>query len=81
MILTANIKLKFQNQKIANDILEVILPDNSPLPSGLEIESIIDDEQLVVNIRCTRGIESFQSTIEDIMSAIDLSIRTTQTMT
>ena len=72
----ATITLSFQSTKDAERVLSAINPDNSPLPQGLEIESLVKGTQLLILIHCTRSINSFGSTIEDILSAIDLSIRT-----
>ena len=62
--------------KDAVQVMESINPDNSPLPEGIEIHAEVQDARLIVRIRCNRGIDSLRSTIEDIMSAIDLSVRT-----
>ncbi len=72
----ASIEIEFESDKDAIQVMESINPDNSPLPQGIEIHTEVRDARLVVKIRCNRGIDSLRSTIEDIMSAIDLSVRT-----
>jgi len=74
----AKITLSFQTENDAERVLSVIKPDNSPLPEGLEIECFVHDDQLSIMLHCTRGINSLGSTIEDILSAIDLSLRTVE---
>ena len=76
----ATITLDFDRLDDAEHILESINPDNTPLPDGISIESIMNNRTIAIRIECTRGIDSFRSTIEDIMSAIDLSIRTIDTV-
>jgi hypothetical protein len=76
----AYIELDFESETMARRILSTIVPDNSPLPSGLEIECAIHDKSLSIEIRSERSIESLGSTLEDIMSAIDLSMRTSDTL-
>ncbi len=72
----ANIEIEFESDEDAIQVMESINPDNSPLPQGMEIHTEVRDARLIVRIRCNRGIDSLRSTIEDIMSAIDLSVRT-----
>jgi hypothetical protein len=72
----ATIKLEFQSPEIAERVLDAISPDNSPLPTGLTIECAVEDTYLLARIQCERSIESLGATLEDLMSAIDLSMRT-----
>ena len=74
----ATIKLDFHSSNLTKHILEAISPDNTPLPPGLSIDCSIEKTKLVITIQCERNINSFGATIEDIMSAIDLSLRTSQ---
>jgi tRNA threonylcarbamoyladenosine modification (KEOPS) complex Pcc1 subunit len=74
----AIIKLDFQSSDVAKRILDAISPDNTPLPSGLTIDCSVKETKLLITIQCERSISSFGATLEDIMSAIDLSLRTSQ---
>ncbi|TFG98680.1 hypothetical protein E4H12_05355 [Candidatus Thorarchaeota archaeon] len=74
----ATIKLDFQSSDVAKRILEAITPDNTPLPSGLTIDCSVKETKLLITIQCERSISSLGATLEDIMSAIDLSLRTSQ---
>jgi len=76
----AHIELDFESEAVAKRILSTISPDNSPLPPGLEIVCVVRDNSLSIEIRSERSIESLGSTLEDIMSAIDLSMRTLDTL-
>ena len=76
----ATIKLDFQSSNIATRILEAIKPDNTPLPKGLTIDCSVKGTKLLITIQCERGISSLGATLEDIMSAIDLSLRTSKSM-
>jgi hypothetical protein len=76
----ATILLRFDSPITANKIRETISPDNSPVPDGLEINVSTKAANLEISITCTRGIDSFRNTIEDIMSSIDLSLRTISTV-
>ena len=76
----ATIKLDFQSSEVAKQILEAISPDNTPLPKGLTIDCSVKGTKLLIAIQCERSISSLGATLEDIMSAIDLSLRTSKSM-
>ena len=72
----ASININFATPEIATQVLNAITPDNTPLPEGLDIDVVSNDNELRIIIETSRGLDSFRGTIEDIMSAIDLSLRT-----
>jgi hypothetical protein len=76
----AKITLKFDSPITAKKIKDAISPDNSPVPEGLDIQVSTQETNMEISIICTRGIDSFRNTIEDIMSSIDLSLRTISTV-
>jgi len=76
----ATIKLDFQSSHTAKRILEAIKPDNTPLPKGLTIDCSVKGTKLLITIQCERSINSLGATLEDIMSAIDLSMRTSKSI-
>ncbi len=76
----ADIQLEFESHEDANQVLNAINPDNSPLPPGISIQTSVEQNRLLIRIECERGIDSLRATVEDIMSAIDLSLRTLNTI-
>jgi hypothetical protein len=76
----AVIELNLESSLEAEEVLQAISPDNFPLPPGLEIDSQVKDDFLIVEINCSRGPKSLGATVEDLMSAIDLSLRTMRTI-
>lgn len=79
-LLIARIQLDFKSEDEARRTFSAIAPDNHPLPSGLEIECSINHHSLTIVIRSERSVESLGATLEDIMSAIDLSMRTSKSV-
>lgn len=75
-MMLATIELELLPVADAQRVLHSVLPDNMPLPSGLRIESEIVNGKLVFRIVCDRGLDSLRATIEDLLSAVDLSLRT-----
>jgi len=76
----ATIKLDFQTIEVAKQTLNAITPDNTPLPSGLTIDCSVEETKLIITIRSERSISSLGATLEDILSAIDLSLRTSKSI-
>ena len=76
MSVTMHIELKFETQTDAERVYGSVVPDNMPLPNGLRIESNLEGHTVYFNIRCERGLESLMATVEDLLGAIDLSLRT-----
>jgi len=76
----ATIKLDFQTIEVAKQTLNAITPDNTPLPSGLTIDCSVEETKLLITIRSERSISSLGATLEDILSAIDLSLRTSKSI-
>ncbi|TFG28644.1 hypothetical protein EU527_17045 [Candidatus Thorarchaeota archaeon] len=76
----ATLSLDFQSPEDAKRILSAIIPDNTPLPQGLELECRAEGTRLLLSIYCERGLSSLSSTIEDILSAVDLAIRTLESL-
>jgi len=73
----ARMKIIFDS-KHATTIHRVISPDNTPLPPDIRIDSTVKENKIEITVECDRGIGSLWTTVEDIMSAIDLSMRTLQ---
>ncbi|MFX0107310.1 MAG: KEOPS complex subunit Pcc1 [Candidatus Hodarchaeota archaeon] len=78
LVSQVTIRLHFKDMEDAEQVKQVIDPDNAPLPAGLSITTRRDKNQLVINIYCSRGLESLGATVEDIMNAIDLSFRASE---
>lgn len=76
----ATIEIEFDSEMDAKQVLNSINPDNTPLPTGISINTNQTKNRIKIRIECTRGIDSLRSTVEDIMSAIDLSVRTIDTI-
>jgi hypothetical protein len=61
-------------------VLAAISPDNTPLPEGLRIECSENNGELRILVECDRAVASLAATIEDLMSAVDLAIRTSDSI-
>ncbi|TFF87071.1 hypothetical protein EU519_00495 [Candidatus Thorarchaeota archaeon] len=77
----AEIRLYLRSEEDAEVVLSSIDPDNTPLPDGLLIKTQREERELVFLVDCDRGMSSFMATIEDLMSAVDVSVRMAETVT
>ena len=76
----AEISLEFDSPDDTRRVLAAVLPDNRPLPKGLVLNSSIRENMLIFTITSERGLDSLAATIEDLMSAVDLSLRTVKSL-
>lgn len=76
----ATIEITFDSREDAERVRKAVDPDNSPIPEGIMVDTDTIENCLKIIIHCNRGIDSFRATIEDIMSAVDLAIRTAQSV-
>ena len=76
ILIKVHIAIDFGDSKDATQVMEAVVPDNLQLPNGLEIESKLKGSLLEFVIVCERGIDSLRATVEDLMSAVDVSMRT-----
>ncbi len=76
MTIRGELRLKFKSNGDALRVLDSIAPDNYPLPQGLQISNHVTGNVLHLKITTERGVESFMATIEDLLSSVDLALRT-----
>lgn len=79
-VVIVRIQLDFNSEEDAITTHSAISPDNSPLPEGMEIVCLVEGPKLLITIKSTRSLESLAATLEDIMSAVDLSLRTSDSI-
>ncbi|MCK5301519.1 MAG: hypothetical protein KAJ96_00135 [Candidatus Thorarchaeota archaeon] len=75
-MMRVHLTINFTDDAYAVRVLESVSPDNMPLPPGLEIEMARSGRILSCVIESTRGLDSLRATLEDLTSAIDLTLRT-----
>lgn len=78
--MSVTLHLQFASHDMAIQILKSVSPENSGLPRGLTITSRIDGPTIYFDIATSRGVQSLMATVEDLLSSIDLVIRTMETI-
>ncbi|GBC70003.1 hypothetical protein HRbin01_01710 [archaeon HR01] len=74
--ITADIEMVFQDVEAARIVFQAIDPDNKPLPQGLEIEAVQVDRVIHIAISCSRPLQSFLATLDDILKMARLAEET-----
>ena len=74
----ATIDLMLSTSDECQRVLDAVSPDNHPLPQGLSITSRLQDAHLIFEIASKKGIDTLRATLEDLLSAIDLAMRTSE---
>jgi phosphoserine phosphatase len=72
-IIKADLSLVYKKRKEAKSIVESISPDNIKVPFGLTVKARREGKKIVVKIICIKGVETFLSTINDLLSCIQVA--------
>ncbi len=71
----ADLRVAFCDDRESEGALRSLLPDNEPLPPGLSVEMVIEGRELVVKVRCERGVDSLLATLDDLLASLNLAER------
>lgn len=67
------IKIEFVRRKVAEAIAEAVSPDNKPTPKGIYVKTWKRKGKLLGRIRCSRGVEAFLSTLDDLLASVQVA--------
>jgi tRNA threonylcarbamoyladenosine modification (KEOPS) complex Pcc1 subunit len=67
----AEIILRFPNEDTAQAVAEAVTPDNLQVPEGLNLVMDRKGEELSIKVRCSKGVGSLLSTLDDLLSCIN----------
>ncbi len=70
----SKIMLTFDSSKEAEVASKATAPDNLPLPKGLSICTVLDGEKVIVTVECRKGLQTFLSTVDDLLSSMQLAL-------
>ncbi len=72
----ATIVLSFASEVVASQVGQALLPDNRGVPDGLRIRMGECGPILTVVVECDKGAGTLRNTIDDILEAVDVTLRT-----
>lgn len=64
----ANLEIICKDKKIARALLDSLLPDNKPLPKGMEIEMKIKENKILVKITSINTLDKTITAIDDMFA-------------
>jgi len=69
------IEVKFRDGRVAEAVVRAVSPDNKPAPEGVTVETWRSRRKLLGLIKCSRGVETFLSTLDDLLSSVQTAER------
>jgi regulator of extracellular matrix RemA (YlzA/DUF370 family) len=66
----AKIEIGFGSVRLAEAVASAVSPDNRPVPKGLKVETWREKGKLLGVVRCSRGVETFLSTLDDLLASV-----------
>ncbi len=76
----AHVEMEFEDAHIAEIVFKALLPDNKPLPTGLEVSAELEGKRIIFKVYCQRPLQSLLATIDDILSMAKIAEQTARTM-
>jgi hypothetical protein len=65
--LEAIITLEYVDERFAKAVAEAISPDNFKTPSGLKVQTLVEDCKVITRILCEGKLATFTATIDDLL--------------
>lgn len=72
----AELILRYHDEETAQAIAEAINPDNLQAPEGLKLIVDRSGDELSIKVRCSKGIGSLLSTLDDLLSCLSAAEKT-----
>ncbi len=68
--------LRYITSEEAEAVAKAVSPDNYKAPPGLIVETRREGHVVFTRVKCSRGVESFLATLDDLLSSVQLAERT-----
>jgi cell division septal protein FtsQ len=72
----AKITLNYNDERFVEALANAVNPDNLFAPEGLVIKTISDHTSLITTIRLENGVKTLFSTIDDLLSCVQIAEQT-----
>lgn len=76
MRLEAELSLVYGTEREAEAVVKAVSPDNVKTPVGLSVETIRDNCRLLARVSCEKTLETFISTLDDLLACISVAEKT-----
>jgi hypothetical protein len=74
--LEAELSLIYGTEREAEAVVKAVSPDNVKAPVGLSVETIRDNCRLLARVSCEKTLETFISTLDDLLACISVAEKT-----
>ncbi|MEM2439792.1 MAG: KEOPS complex subunit Pcc1 [Candidatus Bathyarchaeia archaeon] len=75
----AEITIFYEDKGKARAVAEAVSPDNFKVPAGLYVKTEKRDGNVWTYIRCSRGLQTFIATVDDLLFAVSTAEKTLKT--
>ena len=72
---STTIDIHYDDSKTVRSIMEAISPDNLDAPEGIDVAAKVEENILKISISCSRDIGSLISTVDDLLSCVQVAER------
>lgn len=75
----AEITIFYEDERKAQAVAEAVSPDNFKVPAGLYVKTEKKDSSVWTYVKCSRGLQTFIATIDDLLFAVSTAEKTLKT--
>ena len=75
MKVEGRVEVEFRDDRLAEAVVRAVSPDNKPTPEGVTVEAWRSKRKLLGLVKCSRGVETFLSTLDDLLSSVQTAER------
>ncbi len=79
--LEAKVKISYPDEATALAALESVEPDNLEAPEGIKIHAERIKNELLITVATSRGVGTFASTLDDLLSCLSAAEKALKSLT
>ncbi|MFP3985003.1 MAG: KEOPS complex subunit Pcc1 [Candidatus Bathyarchaeia archaeon] len=69
----ARLALIYESKRETKTVVRAVSPDNAKVPTGVTVETVKNNCQLLAVIRCEKLLETFINTLDDLLACISVA--------
>lgn len=76
----AKLILRYPDEETTRAVVEAIGPDNYKAPPGLTLSIDVRKTEIIISIKCPKGVGSLLATLDDLLSCLSAAEKTLQSL-
>ena len=76
----ARIALLYDDERKAKAVADSVSPDNVKTPTGISVQTLLDEREVITMIKCEKSINTLKSTIDDLLSCVRVAEKSLEAM-